>query len=108
MDMEKYMVVLVTCPSKAEARRIAKRLLDMKLIACANIIGGVESIFWWKGKIDKASESLIVMKTVRGNLKDIEKIIKTLHSYDVPEIVALPLVWGSVDYMKWLGESVER
>ena len=106
--MEKYTAVFVTCPSKEEARRIAKRLLDEKLIACANIVNGVESIFRWKGNIDKASESLIIMKTVKNNLKNIEKTVKMLHSYEVPEIVALPLEWGSSDYLKWLSKSVKQ
>lgn len=106
--MKKYTAVFVTCASEKEARRITKRLLDEKLIACANVINGVKSIFRWKGKINTARESLIIMKTESGKLKNIEKTVKMLHSYEVPEIVALPLVWGSGDYLKWLGESVNR
>lgn len=105
--MTKYTAVLVTCPSEREARRIARRLLDGKFIACANIINGVESVFRWKGKIEKRRESLIIMKTAKKRLKDVEKAVKKMHSYEVPEIAALPLVWGSMDYLKWLGDSVE-
>jgi periplasmic divalent cation tolerance protein len=107
MDSRKYAAVFVTCSSEKEARRIAKQLLDNKLIACANIINGVKSIFRWKGKIDEAKESLIIMKAAKSDLKDVEKTVKKLHSYEVPEIVALPLVWGSGDYLKWLGDSVK-
>lgn len=105
--MTKYTVVLVTCPSKKEARRIVRRLLERKFIACASIINGVESIFRWKGKIEKSMESLIVMKTAKKRLKDVEETVKSMHSYEVPEIAALPLVWASGDYLKWLGDSVE-
>jgi len=107
INVKKYMVVLVTCPSRKEAQRIARQLLDKKLIACANIINGVESIFRWKGRLDKARESLIIMKTVKNNLKNIEKTVKMIHSYELPEIVALPIVWGSGDYLKWLGDSIK-
>ncbi len=106
--MTKYAAILVTCPSEKEALRIAKRLLDGKFIACANIINGVESVFRWKGKIEKCRESLIIMKTAKKRFKDVEKAVKRMHSYEVPEIVALPLVWGSGDYLKWLGDSVKR
>lgn len=104
--MTKYTAVFITCPSGKEARRIARRLLDGKLIACANVIDSVESIFRWKGRIEKARESLIIMKTARKNLKDIEKTVKRIHSYEVPEIAALPLEWGSGDYLRWIGDSV--
>lgn len=103
----KYITVFVTCASRKEASLIAKKLLNEKLIACANIIDGVSSLFWWKGKIDRAEEWLIVIKTVRKNFNKIENRIKELHSYEVPEIVALPIVKGERNYLKWIDESVE-
>ncbi len=106
--MGKYMTVLVTCPSEKEASRIARRLLDAKLIACANIINGVKSLFYWKGKINKSAESLIIMKTTKSNLRKIDRTVKKMHSYEVPEIAALPLEWMSGDYLKWLKDSVKR
>lgn len=108
IDMSRYIVVFVTCASNKEATKIAKNLLDEKLIACANIIEGVKSLFWWKGKVDKATEALIIVKTVRKNFEKIQKRIKELHSYEVPEIVALPIVAGEGGYLKWITESIKR
>jgi periplasmic divalent cation tolerance protein len=72
------------------------------LVACANIIFGVESRFWWKGRINKAKETLLILKTRRENFKRVEKEIKRIHSYEVPEIIALPIVAGSKSYLEWL------
>jgi periplasmic divalent cation tolerance protein len=107
MRKSKYVVVFVACASKREAERISSRLLNEKLIACANIIEGVKSSFWWKGKLDKAIEVLIVMKTVRKNFMKIQKRVKELHSYEVPEIVAVPIVEGESGYLKWIDESTK-
>ena len=105
--MPKHIVILVTCASKKEASLIATKLLDEKLIACANVIKDVKSSFWWKGKIDKAAESLIVVKTVRKNFGKIQKRIKELHSYEVPEIIAVPIIEGENRYLKWIDESTK-
>ena len=105
--MERYIAIFVTCASKKEAAKIAKRLLSKRLIACANIVGGVESLFRWKGKVDKASEALMIIKTTARNFRKVEKTIKGLHSYEVPEIIGLPIVAGEADYLKWIDESVK-
>ncbi|MBS7608323.1 MAG: divalent-cation tolerance protein CutA [Candidatus Bathyarchaeia archaeon] len=102
-----YIIVLVTAPSKDEAEKIAKTLLEERLIACANIIGPVHSLFWWLGKIDKAREHLIIMKTRKDLFEKICEMVKALHSYQIPEIIALPITEGSKDYLKWLDESLE-
>ena len=101
-----YIFIMVTCASKTEARKISARLLAKRLVACANILPKVESRFWWKGKLDTASELLVTMKTVRSNFKKIEAEIKRIHSYDVPEIIALPIVAGSRDYLDWISKAV--
>ena len=98
-----FVVILMTCSSEKEAKGIVDSLLKKRLIACANIISGIRSKFWWRGKIDNAKEFLILLKAARKNFRIIEKIIKRTHSYLVPEIIALPIVAGSKDYMKWLG-----
>jgi periplasmic divalent cation tolerance protein len=77
------------------------------LIACANIISTVRSLFWWQGKIDSADEVLLILKTQAAHMDEIIKKVKTLHSYEVPEVIALPIVAGSQDYLKWLDESVK-
>ena len=101
-----YILIMVTCASKEEARKISGRLLKKRLVACANIMPKIESRFWWKGKIDNAAEFLVTMKTVRSNFKKIEAQIKHIHSYEVPEIIALPIVAGSRDYLDWISRAI--
>ena len=101
------MVVLITARDIDEAEKISSHLLEQKLIACANIIPGIQSLFWWQGKIDKAKEVLLVIKT-KGNLfAKIVPAVKSVHSYDVPEIIALPIIDGYQTYLRWLNESVQ-
>lgn len=101
-------VVLVTAKDQAQARTIAKGLLDKKLIACANIIKGVESMFWWQGKIDRSSEAMLVIKTRKDLFKKVCACVKTLHSYDTPEVIALPVIEGNADYLNWIDLSVKK
>lgn len=102
-----YIVVLVTAPSKDEAEKIAKTLLEERLIACANIISPTHSLFWWQGKIDNVQEHLILMKTRKALFSKVSERVKAIHSYQVPEIIALPIMEGSKDYLKWLDESLD-
>lgn len=97
-----YIIVMVTTPSKQEAEKIAQRLLDAELIACANIIGPVSSIFHWSGKVEKPEEYMTLMKSRRDLFEKLEEYVKKLHSYEVPEILALPIVEGSKAYLEWL------
>ena len=102
-----FVIIFVTCSSRREAGLIADSLLRKRLVACANIIDKVESKFWWNGKIDKASETLVVFKTRSDNFKAAEKEVKRLHSYEVPEIIAMPIVSGSGEYLSWIKDSVK-
>jgi periplasmic divalent cation tolerance protein len=97
-----YIIVMVTTASKTEAETIAQRLLKARLIACANIFGPVQSHFNWSGKIDKAEEYLILMKSRRNLFEKLSETVQALHSYEVPEILALPVVAGSKPYLDWL------
>ena len=99
-------VVFITAKDSAEAKTISDQLLEKKLIACANIVEGVQSVFWWQGKIDQAKETLIVLKSKQSLFKKIVKTVKAHHSYEVPEIIALPIIDGNPDYLKWINESV--
>ena len=99
-------VVLITAKDALEAKTISDQLLEKKLIACANIVEGVQSVFWWQGKIDQAKETLIVLKSKQDLFKKIVKTVKAHHSYEVPEIIALPIIDGNPDYLKWIHESV--
>jgi len=102
-----YIVVLVTAKDKKEAGKICRGLLEAKLIACANIVEGVQSLFWWQGKIDSSEEVLLVLKTKKILFKKVITQVKSLHSYQTPEIIALPLVAGSEDYLRWISSSCD-
>ena len=99
---KEYIIVLVTTSSKQEAEKITQHLLDLKLIACGNIVGPVSSIFRWSGKTEKAEEYLTIMKTRKDLFNKLAVAVKTLHSYEVPEILALPVVEGAKTYLDWL------
>ena len=105
MSARQYRVVLVTCGSIAEAQRIGRNVVEKKLAACANIVPGVESVYRWKGKVERAREVLVVIKTTATRLPALEREVKRLHSYDVPEFIVLPIVAGSSKYLAWLQES---
>ncbi len=100
-----HIVILITCASKEEAEKIANALVETKLAACVNIAGGVNSVFRWQGKLDKAEEILLIAKTQENKLAAVIDKVKSLHSYEVPEIIALPVVGGNTDYLKWIDES---
>ena len=101
-----YFVVLVTAPKLTVARKLARGILKNRLAACANLVPGVESHYWWEGKICRDAEILMVMKTSRAKLKALEKFVLAEHPYDTPEFVVLPIGSGSRRYLEWLGESV--
>jgi periplasmic divalent cation tolerance protein len=102
-----YIIVLVTTATKTEAEKIAQMLLEKKLIACANIINPITSFFPWLGKIDKCEECLMVMKSRIDLFEELVGYVKGLHSYEVPEVLALPIVEGSSAYLSWLGEVLK-
>jgi periplasmic divalent cation tolerance protein len=105
--MTDKIVVLVTCGSIREARRIGRALVDQRLVACANILEvPVRSIYRWEGKVESAREILAVLKTSRKRFTAVEREVRRLHSYDVPEIIALPILGGSEGYLRWISESV--
>ncbi len=99
-------VVFITAASKKEAKKISNELLKQRLVACCNLIDKIESIYWWKGKIESSKEVLILAKTDKDKLKRLEKLVKKIHSYDVPEIIALSLQWSQKDYLRWLNENL--
>ena len=103
--MAQFVVVLVTCGSEEEASKIAHALVDERLAACANIISPIRSIYRWQGKILDEREWLLVVKTQETRFQDLEKRVKSLHSYQVPEIISLPILAGSSSYLSWLEES---
>jgi periplasmic divalent cation tolerance protein len=103
----KHIVVFITVDSEDQAKRISDVLLQKKLIACVNIVRDIRSFFWWKGQVDSCSELLMIMKS-RGELLDnIVDEVRRHHNYEVPEIVAMPIVGGNSLYLQWIDESVE-
>ncbi|MEK7274126.1 MAG: divalent-cation tolerance protein CutA [Candidatus Desantisbacteria bacterium] len=100
-----YMIVLITAP-QAEAKELAMTLVQEKLAACANIIDMVSSIYWWEGKIQDDKESLLILKTKQDMVDALIIRTKQIHSYTVPEIIALPIIRGNQDYLNWINESM--
>lgn len=99
-------IVLCTCGSEDEARRIALHLVEHQLAACANLVAHVESIYRWQGKVESSREWLLLIKTTAAKFDDVRDAIRELHSYDLPECVAIAIEDGSADYLEWIGESV--
>jgi periplasmic divalent cation tolerance protein len=102
-----YIVVLITCPGAEESERIASALLKERLAACANIIPSITSFFWWTGKIRRADESLLIVKTKKSSLRQLVRTVKKMHQYENPEIIALPIIGGSKEYTKWIEEETK-
>lgn len=100
-----YVVVIITAGSAAEAEQIARGLVEARLAACVNIIPRVDSLFRWQGKLDTAAESLLIVKGRASRLDDIIALVKARHSYQVPEIITLPIVGGHPAYLDWLGRE---
>jgi len=102
-----YRLVLVTCGSLREARKLARAIVEKHLAACVNIHSApVESIYRWKGKIETAREHLLLVKTTTRRIKALEREVLRLHSYETPEFLVLPVSGGSSAYLRWLGTSV--
>lgn len=99
-------IVFVTVPGLREGSRISKAILTSRLAACVNVIPGVQSIYKWKGKIVQEKEAMLVLKTTRLRYRKLEQKIKELHPYEVPEIIAIPLICGSLQYVEWVTREV--
>ncbi|KPK41775.1 MAG: hypothetical protein AMJ78_04610 [Omnitrophica WOR_2 bacterium SM23_29] len=96
------LIIFITASSKREAKKIATNLVGKRLVACVNIVPGVESIFTWKGKFEVAKETLLIAKTKAALFTKVEKAVKKMHSYECPEIIAFPITKGNRDYLKWI------
>ncbi len=107
MDKFVHIVLFITTSGSEEAHRIADALLKQRKVACVNIVPRVSSLFWWQDKLESAEESLLIVKTKASLLDEIVESVKELHSYDVPEIIALPIVGGNQDYLEWIDKEVK-
>jgi len=102
----RHVVVLVTAPSPAVARKLASAALKARLVVCANLIPRIESHYWWRGRLEKSSETLILFKTTRVKLKPLERLILERHPYDTPEFMVAPIVAGNRRYLNWISSSL--
>lgn len=103
-----YLIVLMTTATKKEAENIARNLLNQKLIACANIVGPVSSLFRWRDMISRENEFLVSMKTHSNLFGKLATTIKPMHSYEVPEIIAVPIIKGEQSYLEWLSGCLRK
>lgn len=107
MRAEDAIVILVTAGSEAEAERIARALVEERLVACVNVLPGVRSFYRWQGRVADEGELLLVIKARRGRFEAIAARVRELHSYDVPEVLALSLAAGSAPYLEWLASVTD-
>jgi len=105
--MSDPIIVLVTCGSEEEVLKIANTLVEEHLAACANLVAPIRSIYRWEGKIWDEKEWLLIIKTQKDRFEELEKKVKSLHSYSVPEIISLPIVEGSSAYLNWIRENTK-
>ena len=102
---EEILLAISTFPDVELARSVSRQLVEQKLAACANIGGGVQSIYRWEGKIEEAQETLVFFKTTRACFEEFQRMLRSLHPYEVPEIVALPITAGLPAYLQWVEDS---
>ncbi len=105
--MTDKIVVLSWCGDEAEARRVARHLVEARVAACVTIVPGAASVYWWQGKVEEASEWVLIIKSVRSRFDRLREELARIHSYQAPEIVALPVVDGSPAYLDWMEREVQ-
>ena len=105
--MTEKIVVLSTCGSEEEAVRIAKRLVEERLAACVNLIPRIRSIYRWEGKVEDATEWMLLIKTSRERYDALTTVLEAAHSYELPEVLALPIITGSPNYLAWLDSELK-
>ena len=103
-----HVVCFVTASSEREARAIGDAVVHERLAACANVVGPISSTYWWRGKVESAEEVLLVLKTRADLVPALTALVRSLHSYEVPEVIALRITGGNAAYLRWIDESVKR
>ncbi|QFG25742.1 divalent-cation tolerance protein CutA [Actinomadura sp. WMMB 499] len=104
---QSYVQVTTTTDSRAEAAELAKASVSERFAACAQLVGPIASTYWWEGEIESAEEWMVLFKTTVDRFDELATLITDLHSYDSPEIIATPVVAGSLDYLAWIAEQTE-
>jgi periplasmic divalent cation tolerance protein len=105
--MADFQIVLSTCGDRETAERIAHQLVELRLAACVNILPGVQSVYRWRGAVESAAEVLMLVKTKAPLIQEVQSTIASLHSYEIPEFLVLPISGGSEAYMAWLATSLD-
>ena len=100
-------VVFSTCGDEAEAQRVGRHLVEQRVAACVTLVPGARSIYWWQGKVEESSEWILIIKSSREALPKLREQLQKVHSYQVPEIVALPIVDGSQPYLDWMEREIQ-
>jgi periplasmic divalent cation tolerance protein len=108
MENRENVVIFITTGTDEEAHKVAEALLKDRDAACVNIVPRINSLFWWHDKLDSAQESLLIVKSKASLLSKIVRLVKEVHSYETPEIVALPIIGGNPDYLEWIGKEVKQ
>ncbi|WP_054856629.1 divalent-cation tolerance protein CutA [Vulcanisaeta sp. JCM 16159] len=108
MVEDSYVIILVTVPSRDVGAEIARSLINNKLAACVNIIDGLRSIYYWEGRVEEDNEALLIIKSRRDKLNELIRSIRERHPYKVPEIIALPIIGGLDEYLRWIDETLNR
>ena len=106
--MSDELIVFVTVPSRADGERIAEAVVREQLAACVNILGPLRSIYRWQGEVCRDDEHLLLIKSTRARYPALEARVKALHSYETPEVIAIPIELGSTEYLRWLRDALER
>jgi periplasmic divalent cation tolerance protein len=104
--MTDKIVVLSTCSSEEEAEKLARSLVEEHLAACVNVISGIQSYYRWQGKVEQASEFLLIIKSSRARFGELRAALEKVHSYEVPEVIALPVLDGAPNYLNWLDNNL--
>ncbi|MHA2273488.1 MAG: divalent-cation tolerance protein CutA [Candidatus Hodarchaeales archaeon] len=102
-----YLVVLVTCPEDL-SKEIARKIVGERLAACANIVREVESVYWWEGRLEEGKESVLILKTQKALFDALQEFVQSIHPYDNPEIIALPITQGAPMYLEWLRQETQK
>jgi len=107
MENDQKVVIFITTGTDEEANQLAEMLLKQRKAACVNIVSKVSSSFWWEGHLDSDQESLLIVKAKASLLDEIVALVKEVHTYDVPEVIALPIIGGNPDYLDWIGKELQ-
>jgi len=103
---DQYLLILTTCPDKESALRVANTLVNQRFAACVNILPGLTSVYHWQGQIESSEEHLLLIKSTQTAYRKVEAAIRDTHPYELPEVIAVPLIAGLKSYLSWIGDNV--